>query len=244
MESQPDLTTEAKWRELLERYPENVFLKYRLASLLESQGREEEASQILALHDPPQSLKYDMGLLVEDERIRQRPDDPVAHLNRGIWHRWHGSYSKALSDYDRSIRIDPTIAYAFCALGDLRATCPDEAFRDGRLALEDARTTMELAVKAGELIGDWRHRLYLQVFAAAHAADNQFRKAIAFQARALDLALTRTTRSEISLRLELYRTGVPIRDEKGLLRYGFKPSDHAAGSPHIRQTRRARRVQR
>ena len=158
---------------------------------------------------------------MDDERIRQCPDDPVAHLNRGIWHHWHGSYRKALSDYDRAIMLNPTIAYGFCARANLRATCPDHAFRDGWLALEDAQTAIKLAQKAGELNRDWRHRLYLWVLAAAHAAKNQFREAITFQTRALDLAITKTARSTISQRLEQYRTGNPTSEEKGLVRCGF-----------------------
>ena len=83
MDSFPDLTTEAKCRELLDRYPDNLFVKYRLASILRSQGRNDEASELLPIEPP--YLKYDMGLLTHDERIRQRPEDSVEYLNRGIW---------------------------------------------------------------------------------------------------------------------------------------------------------------
>jgi hypothetical protein len=44
MDSYPDLTTEAKCRELLDRYPDNLFVKDQLASLLRSQRRNDEAS--------------------------------------------------------------------------------------------------------------------------------------------------------------------------------------------------------
>jgi tetratricopeptide (TPR) repeat protein len=162
------------------------------------------------------SLKYDMGLLNYNERIRHCPDDPVAHLRRGIWHHGYGSYEAALSDYDRAILLNSRIAYAYCSRASLRATCPDNAFRDGRLAIDDARQALELAEQAGELIGDWRHRLYFQVLAAAHAENSEFQKAIALQSRALGLALTKTARSIISKRLEQYRTGNPIREKKGL----------------------------
>jgi tetratricopeptide (TPR) repeat protein len=225
MDWYPDLTSEAKCREFLERYPENVYVKFRLASLLRAQAREEEAGQILALDDAMHSLKYDMGLLNHNESIRHTPNDPVARLNRGIWQHGHGSYEAALSDYDRAILLNPRVAYDFCSRASLRATCPDNAFRDGRLAIDDARVALNLAEQAGELFGDWRHRLYLQVLAAAYAANNQFRRAIALQSRALDLALTKTARSIISKRLEQYRTGNPIRDKTGLVGCGFNPSD-------------------
>ena len=230
MDSFPDMSTEAKCRELLDLYPDNVFLRDHLASLLRSQGRSEEASEILPI-EPTHSLKYDMGLLGFDERIRQCPEDAAAYLNRGIWHRWHGSFGEALSDYDTSIMIDPRTAYAFCARAELRAACPDERFRDGQMAVGDARTALELAGESGELIGDWRHRLYLQVLAAAHAENDDFREAIVIQIRALDLAVTNRARSEISLRLEEYRSGNSIWDGYGMLKYGFSPPVDAATSP-------------
>jgi tetratricopeptide (TPR) repeat protein len=229
MESFPDLTTEAKCRELLDRYPDNYFVKDQLASLLRSQGRNDEASELLPTNPP--YLKYYMGLLQHDERIRQDPEDSVEYLNRGIWHHWNGSFDKALTDFDTSILINPTIAYAFCARADLRATCPDETFRDGQLALYDARTALELAEEAGQLIGDWRHRLYLQVLAAAHAENDEFDEAIVVQTRALELALTNRPKSAISYQLEQYRLGNLIWDEKGLIRSGFSPERHAASCP-------------
>jgi hypothetical protein len=126
--------------------------------------------------------------------------------------------------------LNSTFAYAVRCRADLRATCPDEAFRDGRLALEDALTAMKLAERAWELIGDWRHRSFLQVLAAAHAANSNFAEAITFQARALDLTLTRRVRSVISGRLEQYRTGNPISEQKGLVRCAFNPSHSTARS--------------
>ena len=56
---------------------------------------------------------------------------------------------------------------------------------------------------------------------------NQFREAITIQSQALNLALTKTARSTISQRLEQYRMGNPTNEEKGLVRCGFNPSDHA-----------------
>jgi hypothetical protein len=58
----PDLSTEAKCRALLGRDPENFFVRESLAALLQSQGREEEASQLLSLRNGSRSLKYDMGI--------------------------------------------------------------------------------------------------------------------------------------------------------------------------------------
>ena len=108
MDSFPDLITEAQCRELLDRYPDNLFVKFRLASILRSEGRKYEGSEFRA-HELSY-LKYDLGLLKYDERIRQHPKDSVAYRDRGTWHHWNGSFGKALSDFDASIMIEPTIA--------------------------------------------------------------------------------------------------------------------------------------
>ncbi len=129
MESVPKVTTEAECRELLDRYPENVFLQDRLATILRSQGREQEANEVLPV-EPICSFKYYEELLRYDERIRQRPDDWATYVNRGIGHHWELQYGKALADFDTAITINPRIAYAFCSRASLRATCPDDGIRD------------------------------------------------------------------------------------------------------------------
>jgi hypothetical protein len=111
MESSPDLSTETKCRELLDRYPDNLYVKERLAAILRSQGRNDEANKILPV-EPPYT-KYDEQLLTDDEHIRRNPQDAVAYLNRGIWHHWHGLFGKALSDFDTS--ITPTSRRPLCS---------------------------------------------------------------------------------------------------------------------------------
>jgi hypothetical protein len=96
-----DLSTAEKCRDLLARYPDNSFLKDRLAKILRSEGRDEEATR-LEIDNDPSDFKYHWGLLGYDERLRNRPSDAVVHLNRGLWHRKRGEWPKALSDYDRS----------------------------------------------------------------------------------------------------------------------------------------------
>ena len=110
----------------------------------------------------------------------------MAYLDRGIWHRWHGEWSKALSDYYRAIDADSDLAFAFCCRACLGATCPDaDRFRDGPKAVVDALTAMRLARRTGKTdLGHWRDRLYLQVLAAAHAENGEFDEAVAFQTKA------------------------------------------------------------
>jgi hypothetical protein len=72
-----DLSTEEKCRDLLARYPENSFLKGRLAEILRSQGREEEAAA-LESDTARGGRKYHFGLLGYDERLRDNPSDAIA----------------------------------------------------------------------------------------------------------------------------------------------------------------------
>jgi tetratricopeptide (TPR) repeat protein len=165
--------------------------------------------------------KYERGLSGYDERIRRNPSDATAYQGRGGWHHVNEEFEKALSDYDKAIEIDPGLASTYCSRASLRATCPEERFRDPQRALEDAREAMRLAEVAGAFIGDWRQRLCLQVLAAAHAENGEFEQAVAAQTEALDLAVTQSARSRITAILDEYRAGKPHRDKGGLGCLGF-----------------------
>jgi tetratricopeptide (TPR) repeat protein len=165
--------------------------------------------------------KYERGLAIYDERLRRDPSDATAYQSRGGWHHWHEEFEKALSDYDKAIQINPGLASAYCSRASLRATCPDERFRDRQQSLEDARKAMRLAQEAGVFIGDWRQRLCLQVLAAARAENGEFKEAVAAQTEALELAVTQSARSRITAILNEYRVGKPHRDKGGLDCMGF-----------------------
>jgi tetratricopeptide (TPR) repeat protein len=165
--------------------------------------------------------KFARGLAMHDARLRREPSDAAAHQSRGGWHHVNEEYEKALFDYNMAIEIDPGFASAYCSRASLRATCPEERFRDRRQALEDARTAMRLAEECGMFIGDWRQRLCLQVLAAAHAENGEFEEAVAIQTEALDLAVTRSSRSRIVAILDGYSAGKPHRDKNGLGCIGF-----------------------
>ena len=216
MELDYDPEIEAHYRERLDQDPGNTPLRHKFASLLFSWGFDERAAEIL---DPDwrENSKYRVGLREYEGRLRQNPSDATTIMKRGIWHNWHEAFKEALDDYALAISLNSGLSYAYCARASLRATCPDASFRRGESALEDARMAMTLAEHCGELNGDWKHRVYLQVLAAACAETNNFAEAIKFQTAALDLALTKTVRSQISQRLELYRTWKPLRIVKGLI---------------------------
>ena len=49
-----------------------------------------------------------------DLAIQLAPSDPVNYNSRGFYvHAWRGEYLKAISDYDRAIKLNPNYSYAF-----------------------------------------------------------------------------------------------------------------------------------
>ena len=55
-----------------------------------------------------------------------------------------GEYDKAIADYNQAMAIDPNDAHAYNDLAWLHATCPDEKYRDGKKAVENASKAYQL----------------------------------------------------------------------------------------------------
>lgn len=83
------------------------------------------------------------------EEVRRKPSSARAWLARANCWRGRGELANAIKDYDEAIRLDPKSAYAFCNRGFLRATCPDESFRDPAAAMRDANKAVSLDTKNG-----------------------------------------------------------------------------------------------
>ena len=92
----------------------------------------------------------------------------------------------------------------------MHATCPNEKYRDGKKAFENAR-------KAYQLSGanEWS---YLVTLAAAYAENGDFNKAKEWEAKAIEMATTDKSakdkdKAEARSRLELYKQGRPYHEE-------------------------------
>ena len=116
-----------------------------------------------------------------------------------------------MADYHRALAVDPKYAYTYAGLAWLQATCPNDKFRDGKEALENAH-------KASQLNGskDWR---LIGILAAAYAESGDFDKAKEWEAKAIELAATDKSATAVRDRerfrssLELYKQGKPYREE-------------------------------
>jgi eukaryotic-like serine/threonine-protein kinase len=95
-------------------------------------------------------------------------------------------------------------ADAYNEIAWLRATCADPTYRDAAGALAAAKRACDLT--------DWKNPAYLDTLAAAYAESSDFKNAIAWQTKAVDLAPDEF-RGLWRYRLELYQAGISYEDE-------------------------------
>ncbi len=137
------------------------------------------------------------------EVIRRDPTNSWAYAGRGrAWHA-SGRYDRAQADYDEAVRRNPREIEAHGGRAWLRATYPDERFRDGKLAVESA-------TRACELDG-WKDASYLEILAAAYAESGDFAAAVRWQTTALERTAEDASKAECAARLELYQAQKPYR---------------------------------
>lgn len=126
---------------------------------------------------------------LEAELVRD-PGDSYAHLEIALlWH-WDQEYARALDHNNSAIRLDPEFPYALCARASLLATCPDPRYRDGDLAVRDARAALDLAGRMRQITTNWRRRMYRQTLAAALAERGDFAEAILIEREAVTFGIT------------------------------------------------------
>jgi tetratricopeptide (TPR) repeat protein len=154
--------------------------------------------------------EYDKAITDCNEAIRLDPKDAKAHSTCGNAWNAKGHYDKAIDDFNQAVTLNPNLAAAYRDLAWLHATCPNEKYRDGKKAFENAS-------KAYQLSGakEWS---YLVTLAAAYAENGDFDKAKEWEAKAIELATTDKSamdkdKAEARSRLELYKKGRPYHKE-------------------------------
>ena len=138
-----------------------------------------------------------------DQVIKLSPKSAVAHNNRGYNRQLLKKYREALADYDQAIRLAPKYIPAHQNKAWLLATCPDATIRDGKQALESARIACEQ--------GEWKHWPDLKTLAAAYAESEDFKNAVRWQTKVLEM-VPEDERDEEQEALEAYKNGKPWRD--------------------------------
>ena len=117
--------------------------------------------------------------------IKLEPAFFLASYTRALVYIEVGNYAAALKDLDLLARLTVQVEEPghFCIIlnerARLRATCPDRAFRNGQLAIADARKACEL--------GHWKTSRWVDTLAAAYAEAGDFDSAVRTEDQAINL---------------------------------------------------------
>ncbi len=150
--------------------------------------------------------EYDKARKDYSEAIRLNRKFADAHFNRGNVYGTKKEYDKAIKDYNEAIHLDPQLAIAYANLAWVLSTCPKDDVRDGRKAIEHATKACKLS--------EWKNGYHLASLAAAHAQNGNFKEAVKWQKKAIELGFVDEKGMEKGRqRLKLYEEGKPCRDE-------------------------------
>jgi tetratricopeptide (TPR) repeat protein len=137
-----------------------------------------------------------------DAAVQLAPDDGYAVASRADLLTDLGRYVDALEEYNHAIEMDPQSLHAYSGSAWLLATCPDNSVRDPELAVERARTAIELSGQADAVNFD--------TLAAAQASAGNFTAATKTVRQAIELA-SEAERDVYHERLLLYQHARPYR---------------------------------
>jgi tetratricopeptide (TPR) repeat protein len=139
------------------------------------------------------------------EALRLDPNRARAYSARGSAWTAKKEYGRALDDFDAALRLDPNDADAHDGVATIRATCPDDRYRDGRRAIAAATRALELHGRSCPHC--------LDTMAAACAEFGDFATAVKWETKALEaLPKEDPAQKAFRSRLALYQDKKPYRD--------------------------------
>jgi tetratricopeptide (TPR) repeat protein len=150
--------------------------------------------------------EYKKAIVDYDRVIKLDPENALTYIRRALAWKALKAYGKAVADFELAVQLGSKEPAAFDGLAGIRATCPDERFRDGKRAVESA-------TKACELTG-WTNASYVATLAAADAESGDFDSAVKWQAKANALYPEAEDRTKGETRLKLYREKTPYRESE------------------------------
>lgn len=161
-----------------------------------------------------QKRDFNAAVAAFTEMLQLNPMNASAYTGRGIAFKLKGDYGKAIADYKDAVRLLPkdsegavgmAAADAYSVLAWMLATCPDAALRDGKKALEYAKTSCDLTKSMDPSKFD--------ALAAAYAETGNFAEAARWQKKALDSPDYSEDVTKAEQRLKLYLAKKPYREE-------------------------------
>ena len=240
--------------DVLEREPKNSQALQFHAALLAGSGKLDEA--IEDLESLRQSDPKDSELLLQlamfytlDQKpqkaleafaavIKEDPKNWMAFRGRGDTYLGLGKQADAVADYEAALKFDPENSGVLNNLAWLLATSPDAKLRNGRRAVELATSACKLT--------DYKQAHILSTLAAAHAEAGDFKTAIEWSTKAVDLGEGKV-KDQLRQELSSYQLKKPWRettpasadDDKSAQKsgdsQGEKSSDAAANSQRAKR---------
>ena len=132
------------------------------------------------------------------------PDLAETYYKLGSTLEAQGKLSDAISAYREAIRLKDDYVMAYNNLAWIYAASPNSTIRNGD-------KSVALATRACELTG-FKEAWVLDTLAAAYAEQGNFKKAVEYQTRAIDVS-PKKAMPAFSKRLELYHSGQAYRDQ-------------------------------
>jgi tetratricopeptide (TPR) repeat protein len=138
-----------------------------------------------------------------DAALKADPANATTYYNRGRANQYSGNYDAAAQDYTDAIRADANYLPAYNNAAWLAATCPDEKYRNGKMALEYAeRATQMTQGKVWEV---------LDTLAAAQAENGDYAAAVKTSDQAIRVGDDAAIHGGVRDRMTLYQAGKPYR---------------------------------
>jgi tetratricopeptide (TPR) repeat protein len=139
-----------------------------------------------------------------DRAAELKPDDVEAIVNRGDAQRSLGQWREAARNYQQAVTLDNRSGQAYRSVAWLMATCPEEKYRKGQLAVQAAERAVQL--------DGGKDFTYLDTLAAAYANAGEFEKAQQTMPFAIKAAPEKQ-KEALRRRLELYKANQPYREQ-------------------------------
>jgi tetratricopeptide (TPR) repeat protein/membrane protease YdiL (CAAX protease family) len=148
--------------------------------------------------------EYDRAVADYGEFLRLSPNDVDVLRRRCDLHLRRRNFAKCLEDADAVLRLKPDDVGTLTHRAWVRATCPEEAFRDAKKAVADAERANQLT--------DGNSMWAQHTLAAAYAEAGRFDDAVKAEQRTVELAPD-ADKSDFEEYVRWYESGQPYRDE-------------------------------